>query len=298
MDDEPLVGPAESNQPIRTPFYRACNAERYGRQARIREIQKITNSRLICYVSGPLASLTRDDVLPLVDLLHTIPPGSDIDLLLHTPGGEIDAAEKMANMIRRHVGDAGKFRVIVPDFAKSAGTLVSLAADTILMSDSSELGPIDPQLRLPDGNGGYPLRPVQSYVDGYETLIGLINENPGNEAHLRMLDKYDPTMIDICRKVIARSNKLAEELLQRGMFRRGGNFTATAAELANNRKWLQHSVPIDYIEAKKLGLNVTYLEPTDPLWQRYWALFCEQRLARHPEDCKLFESDYVCIPLS
>jgi hypothetical protein len=288
----------EPKQPVRTPLYRATNSERYSRQSRIREIQEVTESKLICYVSGPLASLTRDDILPLVDLLHVIPAGSNIDLLLHTPGGEIDAAEKMANMIRRHVGDGGVFRVVVPDFAKSAGTLVSLAADTVVMSDSSELGPIDPQLRLPDGTGGLPLRPAQSYVDGYKALVKLVNDNPGAPAYEAMLKKYDPTLLDICNKVINRSTKLAEELLKRGMFREGGNFTATAAELSDNQKWLQHNVPIDYLEAKRMGLEVTYLEPTNELWQQFWALYCEQRLARNPDNCKLFESDYVSIPLS
>ena len=56
--------------------------------------------------------------------------------------------------------------------------------------------------------------------------------------------------------------------------------------------------PIDYLEAKKLGLNVTYLEPDHELWQQFWALYCEQRLAITSEDCKLFESNYVSLPLT
>ena len=55
-----------------------------------------------------------------------------------------------------------------------------------------------------------------------------------------MLDKYDPTTVDLCRKAIERSKKLAETLLQAGMFRAGGNFTAVAAQLADNKKWLWH----------------------------------------------------------
>jgi len=310
MPDEPMATPAITDgadsaatpiarrEPVRTPLYRAMNAERYSRQRLIREIQDITGGRLICYTSGPLASLTRDDVLPLVDLLHTIPARTDIDLMLHTPGGEIDAAEKMANMVRRHVGDGGRFRVIVPDYAKSAGTLVSLVADAIVMSESSELGPIDPQVRLPDGQGAYAFRPAQAYVDGYEKLVELVNQNPTAIAFHRMLDKYDPTLLEVCRRAIERSTKMAEELLQRGMFRRGGNFTAVAADLSNNKKWLQHSTPIDYLQAKTLTLEVTYLEPTDDLWQRYWALYCHQRLAGNPDNCKLFESDYVSIPMT
>lgn len=291
-------GSASQTEHVRTPLFRAMNAQRYSRQQRIRDIQEHTGARLICYVSGPLASLTRDDVLPLVDLLHTVPLGSDIDLLLHTPGGDIDAAEKMANMIRRQVGDGGRFRVVVPDYAKSAGTLVSLAADAIVMSESSELGPIDPQVRMPDGAGGYEWRPAQAYVDGYEKLVDLVNKQPEAMAYHRMLDKYDPTRIEVCRKAIERSTKMAEELLKRGMFRRGGNFTAVAADLSNNQKWLQHSTPIDYLQAKTLKLEVTYLEPTDELWQGLWALYCEQRLAGHPDDCKLFESDYVSIAMA
>jgi hypothetical protein len=299
--ENPDGGPtSEPAKTIRTPFYRANNAPRYERQTQIRAIQDLTKSKLVCYIGGPQASLSRDDALPLVDLFHTIPVGSDIDLLLHTVGGDIDAAEKMASMLRKRVGDRAKFRVVVPDHAKSAGTLITLAADTVVMSDSSELGPVDPQLNLPDGHGRFNYRPAQSYVDGYEALVKLVNDNPSAAGYRQMLDKYDPTTLDMCRKVLERSVKLGESLLQQGMFRGGGgNFTAVAGQLADNHKWLWHGVPIDYIEAKKLGLNVTYLELDDPLWQQFWALYCSQRLevARISEDCKLFESDYVSIPM-
>jgi hypothetical protein len=276
------------------------NAARYRRQNRIREIQSETNSRLICYVAGLGVQLTRDDVVPLVDLLHVIPADTDIDLLLHTPGGEMDAAEKMSRMIRRQVGDMGKFRVVVPDYAKSAGTLITLLADSIVMSDSSELGPIDPQLPFPDGSGKLNLRPAQSYIDGYDELLAIVNSDPEATAHRQMLDKFDPSMVDLCRKVLERQKKLAEDLLRQGMFRNGGNWTLPASELAKNQKWLVHSTPIDYLESKKIGLEVTYLESTNPLWQQYWALYCEQRLAlaSEPAGSRLFESDYVSIPLT
>jgi len=291
----PAVGPT------RTPLYRAMNADRYERQRQIRELQVMTERTLLCYVAGPSASLERDDVLPLVDVFHTVALGSHIDLLLHTGGGDIDAAEKMASMLRNHVGDAGEFRIVVPDFAKSAGTLLTFAADTVVMSDSSELGPVDPQLNLPDGSGGHNWRPAQSYVDAYEELVKLVNDDPAAAGYRQMLDKYDPTTVDMCRKVLKRSTKLAETLLEKGMLRGGkGNFTALARDLSDNRKWLWHGRPVDYLEAKKLGLDVTYLELTDNVWQRYWALYCAQRLAlnSHPPNCKLFESDYVSIPVT
>lgn len=306
MNDEATTsnGPEQAPgtaQSVRTPFYRAINARRYERQEQIKSIQAETKRKLICYIGGAEASMSRDDTLPLVDLFHRIPAGTDIDLLLQTGGGDVDAAEKMASMLRRRVGDKARFRVIVPDFAKSAGTLITLAADTILMSDSSELGPVDPQLNLPDGQGRYNYRPAQSYVDGYEALVKLVNDNPQSTAYKQQLDRYDPTTLDVCRKVLERSVKLAESLLQQGMFRDGrGNFTALARELNNNKKWLWHGAPIDYLEAKKQGLDVTYLELDDPLWQKYWSLYCAQRLevAHNSAECKLFESDYVSIAIT
>lgn len=82
------------------------------------------------------------------------------------------------------------------------------------------------------------------------------------------------------------------------MFRNGGNYTFPAYRLADNHEWLAHSRPIDYLEAKKLQLEVTYLEPSDAVWEMYWALYCEQRLAIKPDDCKLFESDYVSLAMA
>src|SRR5258708_2867315 len=89
-----------------TPMFGALHASRYSRQILIEKIQIITGKPLICYVSGHAAIIDRDDVLFLVDLLHNIPRNHDIDLLLHTPGGDIDAAEKLITILRNHVGTA------------------------------------------------------------------------------------------------------------------------------------------------------------------------------------------------
>ncbi len=301
MAEEPQARDEAEDQlpelPKRTPLYEAMNAPRYARQAQIRELQD-QETRLLCYVAaGAKASLSRDDVLPMVDLFNRIPAGSNIDLLLHTPGGDVDAAEKIAYMLRQRVGDSGKLRIIVPDYAKSAGTLVTLAADTVIMSESSELGPVDPQLTLPDGSGGTTYGPAQSYVDAYEQLVNLVNKGGSTAGYEQMLAKFDPTTLDVCRKVLDRSIRLSERLLTLGMFRQGGNVTAVAREL-NKSDW--HGAPIDFLQAKKLGLNATYLESTDRRWAGYWNLYCAQRLelTRHADDCKLFESDFVSIPMS
>jgi hypothetical protein len=118
--------------PPQTPLFFASNRSRYQRQELIAAIQARTGRKLISYVAET-AALVRDDVVPLMDLLHRIPVGASIDFLLHTTGGDIDAADKIVRILRRRAGASGELRVVVPDYAKSAGTLIALGADIIVM---------------------------------------------------------------------------------------------------------------------------------------------------------------------
>lgn len=289
--------------PKQTPFFRAVNRARYQRQELVGSIQKHTGRKLICYVAES-AALTRDDVVPLMDLLHGIPVGSSIDLLLHTPGGDIDAADKMVRILQRRVGADAQLRVVVPDSAKSAGTLIAIGADIIVMSDSSELGPIDPQIISRDSGGNISQRPAHTYVDGYDALVRTI-DNPASyengkrtDAEQLLLSKCDPAMLDLCRQALKRSRQLAEALLKKGMLR-DGSWTEVGGHLTDNERWLsQHGAVIDSEDAQTMGLRVEYLPPDSELWQAYWRLYCEQRLALGPESPKLFESDYASLPLS
>ncbi len=66
-----------------------------------------------------------------------------IDLILHTPGGLVLAAEQIARALCKH---PAKVTVFVPHYAMSGGTLIALAADEIIMDENAVLGPVDPQL--------------------------------------------------------------------------------------------------------------------------------------------------------
>jgi hypothetical protein len=287
-------------RPQVTPLFYATQAPRYGRQELIRRIEEHTERQLICYVSGPAAMVTRDDVLPLCDLLHHVAAGARLDLLLHTMGGDVDAAEKIVLMLRKATDPDGELRVIVPDSAKSAGTLISLAAKTIVMSNPSELGPIDPQILITGPNGLLSRRPAQSYLDAYDELVAkLKNPDAAAAAYQRLLDTYDPALLDMCRKALGRSQKFAERFLREGMFADGsGNFTAVASRLNDNRQWLSHGAVINCDDARDLDLNITYLHPKSPEWQAYWRLYCQQRLALDNEGQKLFESSIASLPMN
>ena len=277
----------------KTPLFQAYNAPRYQRQEIIKKIQESTGRWLICYVAGVKSPIHSDDVMAFVDLLHNMPPSEDIDLLLHTGGGSGDTAEKLISMVRHKV-DQATLRIIVPDFAKSAGTMMVLGADYVVMSDSSELGPIDPQADFADSNGAVRLQAVQNYLDAYEEYTTTLGSDPGNAVAQIMLAKLDPAIVTLCRAAKDRARQSAENLLKKGMFRNGGPWTKTASELLDTKRWLSHSQMISREDAQdpQIGLRVSYLEPQSEQWQEYWNLYCLQRLAVSDTQ-KLFESDYV-----
>lgn len=293
---EPQPKPTQAaKSPSKTPAFQAMHASRYRRQDLIRKIQLTTGRQLICYVAGLRTMISRDDVVFLVDLLHNAKRGEGLDLLLHTGGGDMDAAEKLISMVRNFVGTA-ELRVVIPDFAKSAGTLMALAADFVVMSDSSELGPIDPQIVLNDGNGNHMSTPIQSYLDAYHQHAASLVKNPNDIAAQIMLQKLDPARLKVFEAARIRARVLAEDQLKLGMFRapKSGNFTQIAANLLDTTKWLSHGQMIGYQEAKDIGLTVEYLDPENELWKDYWQLYCYQRI-EIKEKQKLFESDFASL---
>jgi len=288
----PLSDPA-----LKTPMYTAINAGRYQRQELIKKIQRKTNNYLLCYVSGFKTQINRDDIIGIMELLHNVPHNSNIDLLLHTGGGDIDAADKIVTILRKKVGEKGMLRIIVPDYAKSAGTLIALAAEKIVMSDSSELGPIDPQFPKRDGDGNALQHSVMNYLEAYETLCEKLRSTPNDVPAAVLLSKFDSTTVVLFNAISARARTLAEKYLNRYMFHEtNGKYTAIASNLMDTKKWLSHGQMIGLDDAKEMGLEVTYLKNEDEDWQLYWSLYCLQRLAI-TDNQKLFESDFASLPM-
>ena len=289
------VNPVEPSE-TRTPLYLATNSARYQRQEIIRKIQERTQRPLVCYVSGIRCGIDRDDILPFFDIIHNVKPGKSVDLLLHTPGGSADVAEKLIRTLRGRVGEA-QIHIIVPDFAKSAGTLMVLGADRVAMSDMSELGPIDPQMLFKDSIGQVIWQPVQNYLDAYDDYFETLTKQPDNVPARIMLDRLDPVTVKLWRGARDRTRQSAENLLKIGMFRdNDGNWSRTASELLDTRRWLSHSQMISWQDAQDphIGLVVDYLPSDSKLWQDYWQLYCLQRLAVG-DNQKLFESEYASL---
>src|SRR6266540_4153083 len=276
--------------PGQTPLYSALEQTRYTRQDRITQIESRSDHRLVCYVAGPAASISSADIPPFVDLLDDIVEGEHLDLLLHSNGGDIDQAERIVMMCRKKIGPDATFRVIVPDSAKSAATLIAIGADEIVMGYCSELGPIDPQVEITTASGERMGRPAQSFLDGLEEIVNSVGGGALSPAYFPLLDKLDPALIDFCKKALKRSQDMASYFLQQYSLKDDPDKAEEIAkELNNVEQYLSHGAVIDAQRAIDLGLNVRYLEPQDDLWQAFWRLYCLDRLALESPTQRIYE---------
>lgn len=286
----------------RTPLFKAIHKPRYSRQELIKSIEEATNRKLIVYFANTFndfGSVNRNDIAPFGDLLMDISRDVDLDLLIHSSGGDIDAAEKIICMCR----DKSKsFRVIVPQYAKSAATLIALAADSIVMGYTSELGPIDPQISITLRDGKRLTRPAHSYLEGLKTIRDEIKGDSSYiKTYLPLLEQLDPALLDYCRKAIKRSEEFAKKWLSRHMFKDNEKKAASiAAKLNSVDKYVMHGVVIDHEEAEKeIGLNIEYLQPDNPLWKLIWETYCQYEVdIRNLGVNKIFESNKVHLTLT
>ncbi len=235
-----------------------------------------------------MTSISGVDIPPFVDILDDVAQDSDLDLLLHTPGGDVDQAERIVLLCRKRVGN-GSLRVVVPDSAKSAGTLIAIAADAIVMGEPSELGPIDPQVTITTAKGEPMVRPAQSFLDGLDSIV----KGAGDElsaAYFPLLDKLDPALIDFCRKALLRSEQFAEKFLTKYMLNGDPAKAKEVAHALNNvEEHLSHGAVIDADRALEMGLKVELLAHDNDLWQAYWRLYCEMRIALTSLSSRLYE---------
>ena len=131
--------PRSSVIPKQSPVFWVGQKDRYLRQLLIRDIEVLTGRRLLVYYANRFhnAQINQRDCDYFVELFGDV-NSEACDLFIETSGGETDATEGLVKLLRTLAPD---LRVIVPNAAKSNGTLLSLAAKEIVMGPPSELGP-------------------------------------------------------------------------------------------------------------------------------------------------------------
>ena len=133
-------------------------------------------------VSGVYTSINMEDINGFMAGIH----GQDFDkgllLILHTPGGMAEAAHTIVDYLRSKFGEID---AVVPTYAMSAGTMIALGCDRIIMGRQSQLGPTDPQLII----GNRPFS-AHSIVDQFE--------EPMHEPILGYSQNRSPCMSRYC----------------------------------------------------------------------------------------------------
>jgi len=159
-----------------------------------------------------------------------------IDIILHTPGGLVLATEQIANALIRH---KGKITVFIPHYAMSGGTMLSLAADEIVLDENAVLGPVDPQL------GQYPA----------VSILNVLKDKDRNE-----IDDETIIQADIARKAITQVYNFVKKLLTENncVEEKAQKIAQTLTE----GRWT-HDYPIKFEEAKELGLCVSSEMPKE-----------------------------------
>jgi Serine dehydrogenase proteinase len=275
------------------------------------------HNRMISYVfrfGHPRAAMQSVDIASFENILNSVSGAEQINVLLHSPGGDATIVEKMVDMCRTHLsGNNCKLRIIVPNIAKSAATVMALGSDTILMGYCSELGPIDPQVQVVVSGATHWVSAL-AFVESRDNLmkeitaaikkktptVGLMQQLAGlNIPFTQEMDHQ----IDFAKKTAARL--LGKYMLKPSIPKEALRFkkaTKIAEKLLSKQLFPVHGQFIDGETAKReLGLSVEVLDKDDELWKLIWEYYvrCEVQmnipLQAPMIKIKLFESSTASL---
>jgi hypothetical protein len=245
------------------------------RRKYLRALYTLTERPVIVYATAFLESKPQtispgDLQIGLIDLQGFMEcltgiQSRSLDLLLLSPGGSAEAAESIVSYLRAKFDH---IRVIVPLAAKSAATMLALAADEILMARHSQLGPIDPQFGIATPEGPRSA-PAQAILDQFE-LAKRECQNPANlSAWLPILRTYAPGLLVQCQDQRTLAERMVAEWLANYMFKGLDNRVEKAASIASwfadYNHFQSHGRPVGYDQLKSLDLNVRLLEEDQAL---------------------------------
>jgi hypothetical protein len=165
-----------------------------------------------------------------------------------------------------------------------------IASNEILMGYLSEIGPIDPQIRMVNPQGRMTFVPAQSIIDGVGQVHQMLKQGIDQRVAIALMQKLDPAIIDVADKAIKFSNKFAENWLSKYML--SGNLQqakAIAKTLSDNRKWLSHGKRIGITEAQQIGLVIQPIDRKSKLWKLLWEYYGRAQMKLNTGPIKLFE---------
>lgn len=228
------------------------------RKKYLAKISEITGRNTIAYYSGWLqkpqianTAVNDKDKSGFMLTINKLDRSKGLDLILHTPGGDIAATESLVDYLYSMFGK--NIRVIVPQISMSAGTMIALASKEIIMGKHSNLGPIDPQM------GGLA---CQAVLDEFEQAKNDIKQNPNAAALWQVIiGKYHPTFLGACKQAIEWSEKMVSEWLLYNMCDGNKDKVKKIIDIfANHTIQKSHARHISKKECEGVGLKIVDLE--------------------------------------
>lgn len=200
------------------------------------------------------ASINDLDINAFMENIHGLDKSRGLDLILHTPGGDLAATEQIIKYLKSCFH--GDIRAVIPQMAMSAGSMIAVSCKYVIMGKQSSLGPFDPQL-----NGV----PCQSALREFYKAVEDVSKNPASLGLWQaILSKLNPTFLTLC----AQADELAEELTDKILEDKDIEPQIKQRiknTFAKNEESKTHSRHFDRDKCKEAGLDVIDLEADNEL---------------------------------
>jgi len=224
-------------------------------------------------VNSPQFSISDTDVQGFMETISTL-DSDELDLIIHSPGGSSEVTEQIVNYLREKFDS---LRVLVPQAAMSAATLMCCAADEVVMGYHSGLGPTDPQMLIPTKTGQRWV-PAQTIVDQFDEIDTKIQQGEEIAHYTPILSQYDPGLKQEAQNAIDLTNELAEKWAEEHMFDGDLQASSKASDvseyLSDHTNFLSHNRRLSrsHIESET-PMNVTELEQNQDLQDAVLSIF-------------------------
>jgi len=210
-----------------------------------------------------LVSITDEDIHAFMEAISGLKNDS-LDLILHSGGGSAEATDAIVSYLRqkfKHI------RIIIPQAAMSAGTMLACSADVIVMGKQSSIGPIDPQFILQTSVGLQAI-PAHAILEQFKRAQEDCSLNPKNlNSWSPMLNQYGPALLVRCQDQIDFGKELVGNWLKAYMFKGETEVIPDqiAEYLSNHANFKTHGKHISLEKASEIGLKILPLESDQQL---------------------------------
>ncbi len=245
-----------------------------------KKLESKLNSKVILYATsdrrGAESQIAQDAIDIFIAQLDKIGINEKISLILYTRGGDTAAAWNIVNLLRQYCDE---FQVVIPHRAHSAGTLISLGAESIIMTKQATLGPIDPSVNTPlnpivqAGQGPVQIPVSVEAIKGYLAFakeeLAIKDDMALSNIMVKLSEKVHPLVLGQVYRARMQIKMLAEKLLIQQV--------TDAAKIKEILAFLcsdsgSHDYTINRREAKDtLGLNI--IKPDDELYTIIKAIY-------------------------